>query len=128
MSASKPTILIVSDEPLAREQFTRQLENSYRILHAADGIDAVRQFETHGECVAAVVTDLLVPRLGGGSLAGWLHHINPHLPVIILTSGVGDAELGALLQDPHVQLVTKPFNTRKLKRLLEERIDTSREA
>lgn len=129
MDSLKPTVLVVDDDTLIRDQIAWALSDCFNVLPAADGVDAARQYEGRAGQIAAVITDLRMPRLGGVTLTEWLRHINPHLPVIIMTGGpCAEGELGPLLRDPQVRLITKPFDLDKLRALLGEAIRTGREA
>ncbi len=129
MNARKPTVLVADNEPLTRARIALELGDSYNILLASDGLDAARQYECCGQQVAAVITDLRVARLNGIALAGWLRHINPRLPVIIMAGGALDTdELAQQLQEQKVLLIMKPLVRHKLKALLNETIRMNREA
>lgn len=129
MQVVKQTVLVVDDDPLIRDQIARALSDSLNVLLATDGIDAARQFEQHAGRVAAVVTDLCMPRLNGVALTEWLHHIDPRLPVVLMTGELNvERELGTLLGDPRVRLIVKPFDLDTLKLLLDETIKTNGEA
>jgi DNA-binding NtrC family response regulator len=129
MRARKQTILVVDDDPLIRTQIALALGDKLNILLAANGIDAARQFEQHAGQVIAVITDLRMPRLNGVALTEWLHHINPRLPIVMMTAEEEVMkELGPLLRDPRVRLLLKPFDQETLKALLDETIKTNEEA
>ncbi len=62
------TILVVEDEPAIRHAARRALERvGYRVLAAADGVEALEVLEQMPG-VALVVTDVIMPRLGGFAL------------------------------------------------------------
>jgi DNA-binding NtrC family response regulator len=129
MRARKDTILVVDDDPLVRTQIALALGDGLNVLLATDGIDAARQFERHAGQVVAVVTDLRMPRLNGIALIEWLRHIDPRLPVVLMTGEPNaEKELETLLRDPRVRLIIKPFEPETLKALLDETIKTNGEA
>lgn len=129
MPPSKQTVLVVDDEPLIRTQIALALEDSLNVLLAVDGIDAARLFEQHAGRIAAVITDLRMPRLNGIALIEWLHHIDPRLPVVLMTGEQhAEQEIATLLRDPQVRLLAKPFDPDTLKALLDETITTNGEA
>jgi DNA-binding NtrC family response regulator len=114
----KQTILVVDDEPSVRDALTVELEASYDVLVACDGIDAIRIYEHNVERVAAIVTDLSMPRLNGQLVAEWVHHIRPHLPVVIMSGSIRNTELEDLLRNPTVSFLSKPFEPSELALLL----------
>ncbi|HEY3900332.1 MAG TPA: PAS domain S-box protein [Chthoniobacter sp.] len=105
------TILLVEDEISVREVTRRMLErHGYRVLEAVSGMDALRVWGEHGDCVQLVFTDLVMPGgIGGRELAEQLRIIQPHLK-IIFTSGYS-AELtgaGAMGMKEGVNFIQKP--------------------
>jgi CheY-like chemotaxis protein len=115
--SSKQTILIVDDDEVIRDVLTLSLAASYNVLEAKDGLDAVCVYERHAEHVAAIVTDLDMPRLDGRLVTEWVHHISPQLPVIIM-SGSLRTQVEDLLQNPLVSFLPKPFEPPQLATLL----------
>jgi CheY-like chemotaxis protein len=114
----KQTILVVDDDPSVRDALALELEASYDVLVARDGIDAVRIYEHNIERVAAIVTDLNMPRLNGQLVTEWVHHIRPQLPVVIMSGSIRNRELEDLLQSPAVSFLSKPFEPSELESLL----------
>jgi len=118
MMSIKQTILIVDDDEVVRDVLTMALEESYDVLKARDGLDAVYVYAEHFERVVAIITDVEMPRLNGLLLTEWVHHINPQLPVIIMTGGLRTIELNELLKNPTVSFLGKPFEPSQLETLL----------
>jgi DNA-binding NtrC family response regulator len=117
--SSKQTILVVDDEAPILETLAAQLETSYDVLVARDGLDAICLYERNAERVAAIVTDLNMPRLNGRLVTEWIHHISPQLPVIIMSGGVRNTDLEDLLQSSSVTFLAKPFDLTQLEALLD---------
>ena len=115
----KQTVLIADDDLSIRNMLADELETSYDVLVAKDGIDAICIYEQNVERVRAIITDLQMPRLNGGLVAEWIHHINPRLPVIIMSGGLGSRELQELLDNPTITFLAKPFNPRQIVALLD---------
>ena len=119
MTLNKRTVLVAISEQSARERIGQELGSGYSVLLARDGVDAAIQYERCATRITAVITDLLLARFGGDVLAAWLHHINPQLPIIIMTSGAEGDELSVLREYPEVRLIKKPVGRRRLKALLD---------
>lgn len=115
----KPTILVADDEPSILEVLAVELEESYDVLFARDGLDAICLYEHNMGRVEAIITDLDMPRLNGQLVTEWVHHIRPQLPVIIMSGGVQCADLEELLQSPVVSFLSKPFEPKELESLLD---------
>ncbi len=99
-------VLVVDDEETIRAATRRVLEaHNYRVITASNGKEAVSRFLQEREHVRLVLTDLMMPKMNGGSLVRALRLIEPKLRVIA-TSGLESAnedlkELGVIvLQKP----------------------------
>ena len=105
------TILVVEDEPAVRE-FVRTVltANSYRVLEAADGVDALDVWTRHPGEVDLLFTDMVMPNgLSGRGLADRLHLSSPELKVIY-ASGYSAEAIGAeWLKSPEVEFLPKPY-------------------
>lgn len=123
----KQTILVVDDEAAIRNMLAVELEASYDVLVARDGLEAISLYEHNAERVAAIVTDLEMPRLNGRLVAEWIHHINPLLPIIIMSGGLKTAELEDLLQSHAVTFLAKPFEPSHLESLLRKALARERD-
>jgi two-component system cell cycle sensor histidine kinase/response regulator CckA len=65
-----PTILVVDDEAIAREFMERALkQEGYQVLLAADGEAALRVLRSTRRKVDLVITDLVMPGMGGHAFA-----------------------------------------------------------
>ena len=65
-----PTILVVDDEALARKYIERALTGAgYHVLMANDGEEALEVLRSSRRRVALVITDLVMPGMGGHAFA-----------------------------------------------------------
>jgi two-component system, cell cycle sensor histidine kinase and response regulator CckA len=121
-SPSAETVLLVEDEDVVRRLVRQVLENDgYRVLEAADGAAALEV--ARSEEVDLLLTDLVMPKVGGREVADGLRRANPELKVIYM-SGYAD---GAILENgvlqPGTELLEKPFAfaalTEKVRRVLD---------
>jgi len=81
-------ILVVDDEESIREA-TRHLlvQSGYRVVTAVNGRHALTVFLAHRNDVKLVITDVMMPEMGGGTLARALRVLAPGLK-ILATSGL----------------------------------------
>lgn len=88
------TILVVEDGPVMRQALVDCLEMlNYRVLTAADGREALALYEQHsgdpstgsGQGIALVLSDLIMPDVGGLVLCRALKKRYPAVRVLILT-------------------------------------------
>ncbi len=75
------TILLVEDEPAVRAMARQMLEsNGYRVLDASNGREALRMMHDFCEPIQLLVTDVVMPDIGGRQLAEALRADIPSLP------------------------------------------------
>jgi PAS domain S-box-containing protein len=120
------TLLIVEDEPSVRHLAAGVLESQgYTVLRAANGQDALHVAREHkGSPIRLVVTDVIMPLMGGKVMAEWLKTTYPDL-IILFTSGYTDdaiAQHGVL--DAGVEFLSKPYTPATLVRKVREMLDT----
>jgi hypothetical protein len=103
------TVLVVEDESTLRSIIARGLERGgFRVLQAKDGGDALELIDRHGP-PHLVLTDVLMPGIGGPELARRLSERWPLLPVLFM-SGYSAQELGLRgAISAERQLIQKPF-------------------
>ena len=88
-------VLLVEDEEMVRAATRRILaRNGYRVLEAADGVEALELFDQVGDAVCLVLSDLIMPRRGGRELKALLQSRRPGLPVLLMSAY--DREASAL--------------------------------
>lgn len=104
-------ILLVEDEPSVRAAALRILEGAgYRVSTAEDGLEALSVYERESGAFELVLTDVVMPRLGGTELVERLHARAPDLPVLFMSGYTGSylAHHGALSEGTH--FINKPFS------------------
>jgi len=84
---SRLTVLVVEDDRDARESFTEVLEEEgYVVVQAADGREA-ESYLRDGPPPAAIVLDLMMPRLDGWAVAALMRQGRlPQVPIVIVTA------------------------------------------
>lgn len=125
--AGRKTILLVEDDRDTLNTLASHLGARYDVLVANDGVDAVYVYERNLERIAAVVTDLNMPRLDGQLLTEWVHHIRPRLPVILLSGSLRSTAEQAL-RGTAVTFLGKPFEHSRREKLLQEVLERGLEA
>ncbi len=113
------TILVVEDEAPVRRLVMRILEqHGYRVLEAKDGISALDVCEMHAGAFDALITDVVMPRLGGVPLAKQLLENNPDLKVLFHSGYSADS-----IDLPGSRFIQKPFAEDDLLQVLRELLD-----
>jgi two-component system cell cycle sensor histidine kinase/response regulator CckA len=123
------TLLLVEDEPAVRHLAGNVLESQgYTVLRANNGQEGLNLARAHqGPPISLVVTDVIMPLMGGKVMAEWLQTTYPGLK-ILFTSGYTDdaiAQYGVL--EPGVAFLPKPYTpatlTRKVRAMLDGETD-----
>jgi signal transduction histidine kinase/CheY-like chemotaxis protein len=88
------TVLIAEDERAVRRLAATVLgQAGYHTLEAMDGAQALDLFTVHARDIVLVVTDVVMPRMGGIDLAGRLRDAHPALPILFMTGYVEQSEV-----------------------------------
>ena len=104
------TILIAEDErPIRRLVATVLQQAGFETIEAADGQEALELFAKNSHAVALVITDVVMPRMGGRQLAQHLRGLRQDLRLLYMT---GYAEEGDALRQtaPDARVLVKPFS------------------
>jgi PAS domain S-box-containing protein len=119
------TILLVDDEEALRSAARRALVRAgYRVIPAVDGSDALRVYmEYTGTPVALVVTDVVMPGLGGRELVGRLKVMSPNLRVLFVSGYTEEGVRKQGVLQPGTEFLEKPFTPDKLLRKVREILD-----
>ena len=90
-------VLVVEDEATVRTALVKGLEHmNYKTLEAANGEQALAVMEKHGEQVALVLSDVVMPVMGGIALLHALRQKGWEMPVLLLTGHSMGRELKEL--------------------------------
>ncbi len=105
---SGDTILLVEDEPGVRAVARKILVRlGYRVIEASNGADALFLWSMHRARVRLVLTDAVMPLMGGRELAERLREVGADIPILFM-SGYADGERGGAIP-AGVELISKPF-------------------
>ncbi|MEO7987248.1 MAG: ATP-binding protein, partial [Gemmatimonadales bacterium] len=130
------TILVVEDEPAVRQLAVRSLESAgFTVLEAADGKAALDVIHAGQRVPDLLLTDAVMPRLGGRELGETAAALEPDLPVLFISGYAGDDVVLRRLVPEGAAFLQKPFTptqlVRSVTRLLarrERRADGKRSA
>ncbi|MEO7999073.1 MAG: ATP-binding protein, partial [Gemmatimonadaceae bacterium] len=104
------TIFIVEDEEAVRHLARRILvAHGYRVLEASNGEEALQVWKQHSQEVDVLVTDVVMPKMGGQALVDRLRSERPDLAVVFC-SGYSDNMLMPMREeDVRTAFLAKPF-------------------
>jgi two-component system, cell cycle sensor histidine kinase and response regulator CckA len=90
---SRGRILVVDDEEAVRSIVGRMLQSEgYEVLRARDGLEALRELQEVGGAVNLVISDLVMPVMGGRLLGEELTRRYPGIPMIWISGHPRDVE------------------------------------
>jgi PAS domain S-box-containing protein len=108
----KGVVLMVEDEPQVRTLTIRVLSQlGYDVLAAEDGSEALALAAAHHGPIALLLTDMVMPRMGGGELVRRMRELHPDLPVLLM-SGYSEELVAA--EHPDHPFLAKPFTPAEL--------------
>jgi CheY-like chemotaxis protein len=121
------TLLLVEDDPSVRYLAGTILETQgYTVLRANNGQDALSVAQAyHGAPIRLVVTDVIMPVMGGKVMAEWLRISNPDLK-ILFTSGYTDEDIICQGAPDGVEFLAKPYTPATLARKVRAMLDDGR--
>ncbi len=118
-------ILVVDDEDSIREITKTALEaNSYKVLLASDGIEAVALYSQHKEEISVVLIDMMMPSMDGPTTIRVLQKINPQVKVIGISGLVSNHEMIAILGNTVKTFLSKPYTSNELLKNLQFVLNT----
>jgi PAS domain S-box-containing protein len=120
---SGETILLVEDEECVRTLARRVLEmQGYQVLVADSGPCGIDLFESQRDRIQLVLTDVMMPEMGGRELAEELTRRRPGLRIVFMSGYTSDEVLRQGIETEQVDFVQKPFTpevlTRKIQTVL----------
>jgi two-component system cell cycle sensor histidine kinase/response regulator CckA len=118
------TILVVEDNPAAREALVSCLQElGYRVLTAPDGRRAVNLHRERGKEISLVITDMVMPEMGGRALSQQLRRQSPAVKVVALSGYPRDEGTMALAPD-FVDWLQKPVTVDRLAEVIARALDS----
>jgi two-component system, cell cycle sensor histidine kinase and response regulator CckA len=127
-SVARPTsVLVVEDEDALRRLVERILvREGYRVTVARHGADALQIAATMQSPVEILVTDLVMPEIGGRVVAETLRAVNPTLPVLFISGYDPDPVMLGASEQEHTSFLAKPFTGAALLEAVRQLASTAR--
>ncbi|MBI5602553.1 MAG: PAS domain S-box protein [Deltaproteobacteria bacterium] len=115
------TVLVVEDEESVRNLIVMVLERfGYRVLTAGNGQEALEIFEGPENSIDLLLTDVIMPRMGGRELAERLEGLQPDLKVLFMSGYTDNAIVHHGILDKGIAFIQKPFRPEDLARKVRE--------
>ncbi|MFI5142636.1 MAG: PAS domain S-box protein [Thermoanaerobaculales bacterium] len=120
------TILVVEDETEVRGVLVEVLTGfGYRVLEAADGHEALEVIQRGVPALRLVVTDVVMPRMGGRELCEAAQAIAPDLLFLFSSGYTENVVHDGFIRTKNVQFIAKPYGIDALARKVREVLDTA---
>jgi CheY-like chemotaxis protein len=104
------TILLVEDDEEVRQVASRILRrNGYRVIEAGNGSDALKAADNEAEPVDLIVTDIVMPEMGGTELAKRIREKQPDARILFTSGYTEDAVVRQSLLHEGESFIEKPF-------------------
>jgi CheY-like chemotaxis protein len=118
------TVLLVEDEESVRAAMRDALRShGYTVLEAGNGVEALEVCGQHRGKVQVLVSDVVMPRMGGRELAERLKGLYPGLRVLLVSGYTEDAAIRHGVQVAETAFLQKPFTPGALARKVREVLD-----
>ena len=123
----KETILLVEDNPVLRAVVSEMLTRyGYEVVAADTGTTAVELFETRGSAFDLVLTDLMMPGLGGQETARRIRDVNPTAKILYMSGYTADPTMRTDPLPANTAFIQKPFGANELALQVRRLLDLAR--
>jgi len=120
------TVLLAEDEPQLRSSARRILERfGYRVLPAADGNEALAHYARWKDQIDLIITDVVMPGMGGAALLAELERIGSRTPVLITSGYTASDPAGGVKLPEGLPFLAKPWDAAELLASVRETIERS---
>jgi two-component system, cell cycle sensor histidine kinase and response regulator CckA len=120
------TILVVEDDSMTREIIKMILNKSgYKVLFAANSGEAINISEEHKEKIDLILTDLVMPGMGGRELANLLVDKRKEMKVLYMSGYTDNTISHNGILEKGINFIQKPFTTNGLNKKLREVLEDS---
>lgn len=119
-------ILVVDDSNIVANFIKKIFNSKYQVITASDGSEAINEInnDINGKIVACLL-DLNMPNVNGFEVLDYFKNNNlfVKIPVSIITGNDDRDSVDKAFTYPIVDLLTKPFNERDVKRIIDKTIN-----
>jgi len=122
--AGSEIVLIVEDDDGLRK-FAQEvlLLHGYRVLDAENGEDALRVSQAHEGQIDLLLTDVVMPKMGGKELAERLQSLYPQMKVIYMSGYTDNTITHHGVLEPGLNFIEKPFSLESLAKKVRQVLD-----
>lgn len=118
-------ILLVEDDPMTREALVESLSFlNYQVIQAQNGREALAILQTKAHDISLVLSDVVMPEMGGVDLLHLIREQNLTVPVVLLTGHPLNKELEDIQSLEFAGWLSKPPNIVALSQLIAETLQS----
>jgi CheY-like chemotaxis protein len=118
-------ILLVEDEEIVRNLSREMLETcGYEVIEASSGVEALEIYKQTAGKIDLLLTDVVMPQMGGRELAENLVTLQPHIKVLFTSGYTDDSIVRHGINEADINFIQKPFTFDKLTNKIRDVLDT----
>ena len=115
------TVLLVEDEESVRQLVRDTLAaRGYKVIEASNGEAGLKVSDEHAGTIEVLITDVVMPGMGGRELAKRVSAGRPNIKVLFLSGYTEDAIIHEGVLEPGTAFLQKPFTLQMLSRKVRE--------
>jgi len=120
----RETVLLVEDDENVRTMTAKMLTRyGYRVLMAIDGPQAIRLFEKEKDSIDLILTDVVMPSMGGREMVKQIQRLRPEVKVIYMSGYTDNAIAHHGILEEGIDYIQKPFTLESLLNRVRELLD-----
>jgi PAS domain S-box-containing protein len=124
----KETIMLVEDQEEVRSTIARLLStHGYTVIEASDGSEALKRVQLgEADGISLLITDLVMPEVGGEALVTSMRPDFPTLPVLVISGFDQRGSVRRMFERGDASaFLEKPFEARPMLKLVRELLDSA---
>ncbi|MCP4601085.1 MAG: response regulator [Proteobacteria bacterium] len=116
-NTSKPTVLVLEDNPGMMKVIAEALHDDYNLLLASDAFEALRKLDENSTAVSLILSDIMMPGMSGFDFCEKIMRREEyqHIPVIFITALMSQADQLKGFAVGATDYIVKPYNIKILK-------------
>jgi len=119
-------VLFIEDEKDIRDNYTKYLKRHFlNVYEAVDGEEALAIFKTHQNDFDLILTDIVMPKMGGIDLAKSIRKIDMNIAIIFATGYDKKQAISIGNQIDQSAIISKPFSFEELSQLMQNMINAN---
>jgi len=119
------TVLVVEDQNDVRDFVSKVLSQvGYNVLQASDGEDALNITKKYGKSIDLLLTDLVMPKLGGVEIAKQIKNEHPNIKILFMTGYIENPEICNGVVSSEEPFLQKPISPQVLADMVKKALKT----